>query len=106
MILAGGVGRAVEDAAVGKIDLDRPARDGRSILVARDQIGLDRLAAIKHGLLQVEGQVDRLELIRLDLETAGEVALSRLIDPDPIRRPQAPPSRARAIRETCRIPKA
>ena len=34
MILAGGVGRAVEDAAVGQIDLDRPAGDRRAILVS------------------------------------------------------------------------
>ncbi len=81
MILARGVGRAVQDAAVGKIDLDRPARDGCSVLVSGDQVGLDRLAAVEDGLLQVEAQVDRLELIRLDLERAGEIALARLEDP-------------------------
>ena len=81
MILARGVGRAVQDAAVGQIDLDRPAGDRRAILVSRDQIGLDRLAAVEHGLLQVEAQVDRLELVRVDLKRAGEVALARLVRP-------------------------
>ena len=70
MILARGVGRAVQDAAVGQADLDRPAGHRRAVLVPRDQVGLDRLAAVEHGLLQVEAQVDRLELVRLDLETA------------------------------------
>ena len=31
-------------------------------------VGLDRLAAVEDRLLQVEGQVDRLELVRVDLE--------------------------------------
>ena len=84
MILARGVGRAVENAAVGKIDLDRPARDRCSILVSRDQISLDRLAAVEHGLLQVEAQVDGLELIRVDLKRAGEVALAGLVNPHSI----------------------
>ena len=57
-------------------------RDGdrRAVLIAGDHVALDRLAAIVHRLLQVEGQVDRFELVRLDLETAGEIALARLVD--------------------------
>ena len=40
--------------------------------------------AVEDRLLQVEAQVDRLELVRLDLERAGEVALARLVDADAV----------------------
>ncbi len=106
MILAGRVGRAVEDAAVGKVDLDRPARHRRAVLVARDQVGLDRLAAIVDGLLQVEAQVDRLELVRLDLETCRRSRSCPAGRPGRDRCPPARPNRAPATRETCRIPRA
>ena len=78
------VGRAVQDPAVGKLDIDRPPRDRRSVLILGDQRRLDRLAAIEHRLLQVERKRDRLELIRVDLEGAREVALAGLEDPDAV----------------------
>ena len=85
MILAGGVGLPVQRAAVGEADLDRPRRQRCAVLIARDHVRLDRLAAIDHALLDVEAQVDRLELVGLDLETARENALARLGDRDAIR---------------------
>ena len=75
MELARRVGRAVDDAPVGQGDLDRPAGDRRAVLVFRDEVGLDRLAAVEDRLLQVEAQVDRLELVRLDLERPAKSLL-------------------------------
>ena len=63
--------------------IGRPA-SGCAVLILGDQRGLDRLAAIEHCLLQVERKRDRLELIRVDLEAAGEVALAGLKDPDAV----------------------
>ena len=54
-------------------------------MVLGNQRGLYRLAAIENQFLQVEGQRNRLELIRLNLEAPREVALARLVDPDAIR---------------------
>ena len=85
MILARGVGLPVEGAAVGEADLDRPRCQRCAVLIARDHVGLDRLAAVDHALLDVEAQVDRLELVGLDVETPREDALARLGDRDAIR---------------------
>ena len=92
MILAGGVGHAVEGPAVGQAHLDRPRGQGLAVLVAGVKITLDRLAAIDHRLLEVESQADRLELVRLDLETPGEDALARLGYGDAIGTERAPES--------------
>src|SRR3954454_21170793 len=80
MELSGCVGRAGDDSLVGQRDLDGPAGHWRTILVSGHDIGLDRLAPVIDGFLEVEGHVDRLELVRLNLERACEVALAGLID--------------------------
>ena len=63
--------------------IGRPAT-GAPYWYRATHVGRDRLAPVIDRLLEVEGQVDRLELIRLDLELAGELALARLVEPDPV----------------------
>ena len=84
VILAGGVGLPAQGAAVGEADLDRPRCQRCTVLIARDHVRLDRLAAVDHALLDVEDQIDRLEVVGLHLEAARENALARLRDRDAI----------------------
>ena len=56
-----------------------------SALQHGDQRAFDLLAAMIDGLSQFEAQVGLFELIRLDLERAGELAAAGLLDDDAIR---------------------
>ncbi len=76
------VGRAAGDALVGESDLDRPVGNGCSVLIFREDVGLDRVAAVIDRLLQVEAQVNGLKLIGLNVEHPGEFALPRLVHTD------------------------
>src|SRR5262249_36991410 len=84
-VLARRVGLALEGPAVGQLQGDRAVREGSPVLVPGDQRALDRLAAVVDGPRQVEDQVDLLELVRLDLECAGELALAGPPEADAVR---------------------
>ena len=90
--LARGVGQARgrPGRRATRTSIGRPEATGAPYWYLATTSPLDRLAAVVDGPGEVEGEVELLELVRLDLERPGEIAPARLEEADAVRADGAP----------------